>query len=88
MREKSKITYLLILLMLFPIALFAQNNASALAVISDVQGDVLLLKMNQDEGTEALLYPRIQVWPLSPPWLNRQCPQAITRLRKSSRNQL
>lgn len=60
LREKSEIACLLILFLLFPIALFAQNNTSALAVISDVQGDVLLLKVNQVEGTEAVFGMKLE----------------------------
>ena len=54
MREKNKISYLLLLFLSFPLVLIAQHNASVLAVISDVQGEVSIKKENKDDAVKAI----------------------------------
>lgn len=54
LREKSTIGAILVLLLLLPSTVFAQKSASVLAVISDVHGDVFLMKAQNNNLLRAV----------------------------------
>lgn len=53
-REIQNLSILLILFLIFPLSGIAQNNGSALAMISDVKGSVLLLQAQSDDSRKAV----------------------------------
>ena len=53
-RELQIFSILLIIFLLFPLSGIAQNNGSALAMISDVNGNVLLFQAQSDDSRKAV----------------------------------
>ncbi|MCK5066200.1 MAG: hypothetical protein KAR16_02115, partial [Bacteroidales bacterium] len=49
-RELMNFSVILVLLFLFPLSSFSQYSGSALAVISDVKGSVMLIQAQSDES--------------------------------------